>query len=479
MNRKDAEGMPPGKRPDPTQPQTRTPLTKETPGSRRAATIVDLVRRELSADFSELSHALTLLKPQAVCESGGPSTDGEHYFYDPEWVIERARTEGYSCGAIRASMLHVVFHGLLGHFAEHVKYQRRNWVWDVMDLQVHEMMLEIGEGYYTDYTWDDREKLGGIHDYGLYYEACRSREIRREMKRRAKYIRLDDHRVWPVDYDRDRPMDGAPMSGAGAKARTQVIAMRWEEARELLLKAGGGMQDLMKNLVSVLITDRKGTGYGTGAGAGQMNCKEIRDPSADYTQRLREFMQVNEQVKETDSIDPMLYEYGMQLYEDMPLIEPLEVCEDCDLKSIVLAIDTSGSCAGAAGRFLGETNQLFEDIGTVGRIRKLHYLECDADIQKELVFDSAQSLKQVECRTMYGWGGTDFRPVFERASEYQRDGEEISLLIYLTDGDGPYPESRPEYPVWFVMPKQDYEVHKRSNGYRELPDWITLLCLNE
>ena len=240
--------MPPGKRPDPTQPQTRTPLTKETPGSRRAATIVDLVRRELSADFSELSHALTLLKPQAVCESGGPSTDGEHYFYDPEWVIERARIEGYSCGAIRASMLHVVFHGLLGHFAEHVKYQRRNWVWDVMDLQVHEMMLEIGEGYYTDYTWDDREKLGGIHDYGLYYEACRSREIRREMKRRAKYIRLDDHRVWPVYYDRDRPMDGAPMSGAGAKARTQVIAMRWEEARELLLKAGGGMQDLMKNL---------------------------------------------------------------------------------------------------------------------------------------------------------------------------------------------------------------------------------------
>ena len=476
--------LPNNARPDPTQPQTRTPLKEETAQSRKAAMMVDLVFRELQSDYGELSHALTILKPQPVCEKGDPSTDGEHYFYDPQWVMEQSRKERYDRGGyLRASVLHIVFHGLLGHFAEHVKYHRRSWIWDVMDLQVHEMLKEICEAYYLERyrnTFggaEPRQRMNGIHDYGLYYEACRSSEIRKEMRRQAKEVRLDDHRVWPVDPDqgKDKRAEDAPGS-RNADSRVRVIAMRWEEARRLILEECPDMQDMMKNLASIILTGRKGPGHGTSAGNGAMECTEVRDPTSDYTHRLREFIQMNEQVKETDSIDPMLYEYGMQLYEDMPLIEPPEVCEDCDLKSIVLAIDTSGSCAGEAGRFLGETNQLFQDIGMVGSIRALHYLECDADIQKELTFDSTESLKQVQNRAMYGWGGTDFRPVFEKASEYVKNGEEISLLIYLSDGYGSFPEEKPNYPVWFVMPKNDYENCR--DRFCTIPEWVTLLCLN-
>ena len=135
--------LPETARKDPTKPRACTPLKVETVQSRKAATIVNLVFRELQFDYRELSHALTILKPQAVCEKGKPATDGEHYFYDPAWVIEHVREEGYSSGYLRASVLHIVIHGLLGHFAEHVKYRRRNWIWDVMDLQVHELLKEI------------------------------------------------------------------------------------------------------------------------------------------------------------------------------------------------------------------------------------------------------------------------------------------------------------------------------------------------
>ena len=159
-------------------------------------------------------------------------------------------------------------------------------------------------------------------------------------------------------------------------------------------------------------------------------------------------------------------------------------CSACSLTQQTVSLprkprSKASSCGNAAGRFLGETNQLFQDIGAVGNLQTLHYLECDAQIQKELAFDGVQSLEQVETRKMYGWGGTDFRPVFKRAEEYIRNGEEISLLIYLTDGDGVFPDEKPDYPVWFVMPKSDYENHKRGGGgYYAIPEWVTPLCLN-
>ena len=67
----------------------------------------------------------------------------------------------------------------------------------------------------------------------------------------------------------------------------------------------------------------------------------------DYSEFLRKFAAINETVKVSDDeFDYIYYNYGLQHYHKMPLIEPLEYREDNRIRDFVIAIDTSGSVAG-------------------------------------------------------------------------------------------------------------------------------------
>lgn len=48
-----------------------------------------------------------------------------------------------------------------------------------------------------------------------------------------------------------------------------------------------------------------------------------------------------------DEFDYIFYTYGMNLYGNIPLIEPLEYKDVKQIKEFVIAIDTSGSTSGA------------------------------------------------------------------------------------------------------------------------------------
>lgn len=48
-----------------------------------------------------------------------------------------------------------------------------------------------------------------------------------------------------------------------------------------------------------------------------------------------------------DEFDYNYYTYGLTLYENMPLIEPLEYKEVKRIREFVIAIDTSGSTSGS------------------------------------------------------------------------------------------------------------------------------------
>lgn len=47
-----------------------------------------------------------------------------------------------------------------------------------------------------------------------------------------------------------------------------------------------------------------------------------------------------------DEFDYIFYTYGLQLYQNIPLIEPLEYKETKAIKEFIIAIDTSGSTSG-------------------------------------------------------------------------------------------------------------------------------------
>jgi predicted metal-dependent peptidase len=71
-------------------------------------------------------------------------------------------------------------------------------------------------------------------------------------------------------------------------------------------------------------------------------------------------------------------------------------------------------------------------------------IDCDAAVQAEYVVNAYE-----ECPlTAKGGRGTDFRPVFNRAEELIAEGQQIAGIVYLTDLQGPAPESTDIATLW-------------------------------
>ena len=69
----------------------------------------------------------------------------------------------------------------------------------------------------------------------------------------------------------------------------------------------------------------------------------------------------------------------MQRYGNIPLIEPLEYKEVKKVRDFVIAIDTSGSCAGeVVQKFLDKTYSLFTQQENFFKKINLHIIQCDA-----------------------------------------------------------------------------------------------------
>lgn len=103
-----------------------------------------------------------------------------------------------------------------------------------------------------------------------------------------------------------------------------------------------------------------------------------------------------------------------------------------DLGVIVCARDTSGSIN---DQVAAEFSQLIDECVSATGARVL-VIDCDAHIQAEHWVEAG-----AECpRYAKGGGGTDFRPVFERAAELAEAGEHVAGVVYLTDLDGTEPD---------------------------------------
>jgi predicted metal-dependent peptidase len=109
---------------------------------------------------------------------------------------------------------------------------------------------------------------------------------------------------------------------------------------------------------------------------------------------------------------------------------------------LVAAVDTSGSISqGQLRAFAAEIKGLFEFCD------ELTAVTCDAKVRECVRLGSFEDfLKKLKFK---GGGGTDFRPVFELA---EADRMRPDALVYLTDGKGIFPKTRPaRYPVLWCL----------------------------
>ena len=74
---------------------------------------------------------------------------------------------------------------------------------------------------------------------------------------------------------------------------------------------------------------------------------------------------------------------------------------------------------------------------------------------------------------LYGFGGTDFRPVFQRVEQMNKVSP-VDLLIYLTDAMGVFPEKESPVKTYFVIP---HYQSLQMNVPLQIPEWIECLSI--
>lgn len=216
---------------------------------------------------------------------------------------------------------------------------------------------------------------------------------------------------------------------------------------------------------------------GVDAGTFELNLSVANRKTYDYRDFLKRFSALSEEMKvSTEEFDYVYYTYGLRRYGNMPLIEPLEYQESNRVREFVIAIDTSASCAGhLVKHFVEKTFDVLKSTATFGRKVNVHIVQCDCEVRKDVkiseMADIDESFADFEAR---GFGGTDFRPVFEYVQELidAREFTNLKGLIYLTDGIGVYPVQPPDYECAFVF------VDEACEG-RTVPPWAMKALMTE
>lgn len=196
--------------------------------------------------------------------------------------------------------------------------------------------------------------------------------------------------------------------------------------------------------------------WGEEAGALIASLQVANAKRYDYSDFLRRFTMLSEEMKiNDDEYDYIFYTYGLELYGNMPLVEPLEYKETQRIRDFVIAIDTSESCKGElVRRFVEHTFSVMKKQEDFTHAVNVHVVQCDAKVQADTKLTDLNDIDQfMEDFVIRGFGGTDFRPAFAYVDKLRDKGElpELKGMIYFTDGLGQFPDAAPDYDVAFVF----------------------------
>lgn len=216
---------------------------------------------------------------------------------------------------------------------------------------------------------------------------------------------------------------------------------------------------------------------GEGAGNLIVGLAALNREKHDYGEFLRRFATLHERMKvNDDEFDYIYYTFGLACYGNMPLIEPLEYKEDRQVHDFAIAIDTSESCSGAVVQaFMRKTYNILKQQESFNNRVNVHIIQCDAQVQEDTKITSLEQLElYLEDFELKGFGGTDFRPVFDYVDLLIEKGEFTDLrgLVYFTDGEGTFPRRAPRYDAVFAF---------LDDGYSDppVPPWALKVILDE
>ncbi len=181
----------------------------------------------------------------------------------------------------------------------------------------------------------------------------------------------------------------------------------------------------------------------------------------DYREFLRQFAVEHEDMRlSDDEFDYVFYTYGLELYGNVPLVEPLEYRNERRIRDFAIVIDTSSSVsAKVVQEFVDTTFDVLSSEGGFFSQTNIHIIQADARVQSDAKITCMADLdrwrRNIKLR---GFGGTDFRPAFQYVQQLRQQGEfeDLQGLVYFTDGWGIYPDRMPPYKCAFVFYDEDH-----------------------
>lgn len=437
-----------------------------------ASEVLNFSRQRTLVNMRFLEPAIRMLtESPSKCmrnRSYGMGTDGKNLYYNPEYVLRAYQKEK---GFVSRMYLHLVVHGIFRHFFVNPQIEQRKW--DLACDMATEYIIESWKLDFADISAGADEKreldrirknVGLMNAEKIYGYLKKTKES--EIDRLEKIFRRDDHSFW---YPETKNRNDVIQVKSGQVNQNREVMFSNQKLEELWKQAAKKIQVDLETFMK----SRSGE-----TGDFLVNLKLANRKKQDYSAFLRKFNRLGERMKINDEeFDYNFYTYGMQLYGNMPLIEPLEYKDVRVVKTFVTVIDTSGSVEEEKlRRFLEKTYQILKS-GQKSKDRvNFHLIQCDALVQKDVKITSEKELEQVmEDLTLYGRGGTDFRPAFEYIEELRKNGELTNLngMLYFTDGMGVYPRKKPEYPVAFIY---DSEV---LDKIPEVPAWAIRYLMDD
>lgn len=174
-------------------------------------------------------------------------------------------------------------------------------------------------------------------------------------------------------------------------------------------------------------------GQGTVPGDMERLLQKMRHQSVDWRREMADF--VRDAMSTRNDWSRAARRHAWQ-----PVIYPRKRVDS--LGTVIFARDTSGSITDET---CAEYSALIDDCvaehGCEGIV-----IDCDSRIQAEYIVTDYEGCPL----TAKGGGGTDFRPVFDRADELIAQGQQIAGIVYLTDLAGRFPESSDISTLWLA-----------------------------
>ncbi len=426
-------------------------MDRDVRASELAGEVIALAQSTLMVHLRFLDRSLAALTP-VPHDTLWFASDGIHLYYEPWYVLGRYKWEQ---NAVNRALLHTLLHCVFRHgfVAEDIDRPR----WDLAcDIAVESAISGLDEPFLSVRRAQEQAPLLALLTQHLptpltaerVYRWLGEQEISQaELAAQREPFFADQHQLWYADP-----------TAAAEPDKSLDLRKLWEDiSRRMQVE----METMAKDDGSVLVQ-----------GLRQLNRRK-----QSYTQFLRRFGDYGEVMRLSDEeFDYTYYTYGLSLYGNLPLVEPLEYREQKRLREFVVAIDTSGSVRGdVVQSFVQHTYDILSRQENLFTKVNIHIIQCDDRIREAVRITCAEEFQEY-LRTMEirGLGQTDFRPVFRYVEQLRQKGElpHLKGLLYFTDGKGTFPAVKPPYETAVILHHDGWDTP-------QLPPWAIQLILTE